>query len=99
MTTTATAMPIAPIGPRPAVPLTFASESDSSAAHTVRPDAKIAGPGAAQRDRHRLVLVLVAAQLLAVAGDEQQRVVGPRADDEHGEDRRGLAVDGDARPR
>ena len=44
ITTTATAMPIAPIGPRPAVPLTFASESDSSAAHTVRPDAKIAGP-------------------------------------------------------
>ncbi len=44
ITRTATAMPIAPIGPRPAVPLTSASESESSAAHTVRPDAKIAGP-------------------------------------------------------
>jgi hypothetical protein len=44
MTSSATPMPIAPIGPRPAVPFTFASESDSSAAMTVRPDAKIAGP-------------------------------------------------------
>ena len=43
--------PIAPIGPRPAVPLTSAIESVSSAAITVRPEAKIAGPGAAQRDR------------------------------------------------
>ena len=73
----------APIGPRPAVPLTSASVRHSSAAMTVRPEAKIAGPGGAQRERHRLVLVLVAAQLLAVAGDEQQRVVGAGAEHEH----------------
>ena len=37
-------MPIAPIGPRPAVPLTSASDKRSSAAITVIPEAKIAGP-------------------------------------------------------
>jgi hypothetical protein len=50
----------------------------------------------AQGERQRLVLVLVAAQLLSVARDEQQRVVRAGAEDEHGEDRRGLPVDGDA---
>ena len=40
----ATAMPIAPIGPRPAVPSTSASDRHSSAAITVQPEAKIAGP-------------------------------------------------------
>ena len=40
----ATAMPIAPIGPRPAVPSTWASDRHSSAAMTVQPEAKIAGP-------------------------------------------------------
>ena len=40
----ATAMPSAPIGPRPDVPLTSASVRHSSAAMTVSPDAKIAGP-------------------------------------------------------
>jgi hypothetical protein len=34
----------APVGPSPAVPLTFASVSDSSAMATVEPDAMIAGP-------------------------------------------------------
>ena len=53
--------PIAPIGPRPAVPLTSARLSVSSARITVSPEARIAGPGGAQRDPHRLVLVLVAA--------------------------------------
>ena len=36
--------PIAPIGPRPAVPLTSARLSVSSATITVRPEARIAGP-------------------------------------------------------
>ncbi len=36
--------PMAPIGPRPAVPLTSASESVSSARITVSPEARIAGP-------------------------------------------------------
>ncbi len=40
----ASATPIAPIGPSPAVPLTSAMLSVSSAAITVRPLARIAGP-------------------------------------------------------
>ena len=40
----ATAMPTAPIGPRPAVPLTSAKDRQSSAKMTVSPEAKIAGP-------------------------------------------------------
>ena len=40
----ATAMPTAPIGPRPAVPSTWAIDRQSSAAITVQPEAKIAGP-------------------------------------------------------
>ena len=95
--TIATPTPSAPIGPRPAVPLTLASDSDSSASMTVTPEAKIAGPARRSAMRQRLVAVLVAAQLLAVAGDEQQRVVGARAEHEHRQDRRRLAVDGDAR--
>jgi hypothetical protein len=39
----------------------------------------------------------VAAQLLAVARDEQQRVVGSRPEDEYGQDAGALAVDGDPR--
>ena len=42
--TIATPMPIAPIGPRPAVPFSSASVRHSSAAITVMPDARIAGP-------------------------------------------------------
>ena len=52
-------------------------------------------PGLAQRDGHRRVLVLVAAQLLAVAGDQEQGVVGADAEDEHRQDAAALAVDGD----
>ena len=40
----ASATPIAPIGPSPAVPLTSATLSVSSAAITVSPEARIAGP-------------------------------------------------------
>ena len=86
----ATAMPIAPIGPMPEVALTSAIESASSAAITVMPEAKIAGPAVRSAIAQRLVLVLVLAQLLAVARHQQQRVVGARAEDEHGQDRRGL---------
>ena len=42
---------------------------------------------------HRLATVLVAAQLLAVAGDEQQRVVGACSEHEDGRDAGGGAVD------
>ena len=41
---------------------------------------------AAQGERHRLAPVVVAAQLVAVARDEQQGVVGAGAEDEHRED-------------
>ncbi len=51
-----------------------------------QPEARIARPGAPQRDAQGLVLLHVAAQLLAVARDEQQGVVGPRAEHQHGQD-------------
>jgi hypothetical protein len=44
------------------------------------------GPGAAERAGHRLVLVLDPVQLLAIAADEQQAVVGAHAEHEHDED-------------
>ena len=53
--------------------------------------------GAPDRELHRLVLVLVPAQLLAVARDQQQAVVRPHPEHQHHEDRR--AVVGDRRPR
>ena len=40
--------------------------------------------GRAERDPDRVVLVVVAPQLLPVSGDEQQRVVRARAEHEHG---------------
>ena len=53
--------------------------------------------GGAERDPDRLVLVVVAAQLLPVSGDEQQRVVRAGAEHEHREDAAGLPVDRHAR--
>ena len=50
--------------------------------------------GAAERARHRVGAALVHAQLLPVAGHEQQGVVRARPEHEHREDRRGLAVHG-----
>ena len=55
------------------------------------------GSGPVQRDGHGLVPVVVLAQLLAVAGDQQQGVVGAGADHQHGQDERALPVDGQAR--
>jgi hypothetical protein len=43
MATTAIAMPSAPIGPRPEVPVTSASDRVSSAAITVPPEARMTG--------------------------------------------------------
>ena len=62
---------------------------------TVKPEARIAGPAFLARSYGHL-LVLVLSQFLPVAGHEQQRVVGAGAEDEHGEDAAGLAVDGHA---
>ena len=94
--TIATAMPSAPIGPSPAVPSTRAIVRQSRRAdhrRAGRDDRRTGGP---QRERHRLVLVLVLAQLLAVARHQQQRIVGARAEHEDREDRGRLAVDSDA---
>ena len=54
------------------------------------------GERAAQRERHRPVPVGVAAQLLAVAGDQQQGVVDADPEDEDREDALALEVDGQA---
>ncbi len=51
----------------------------------------------ADRDPHRLVLVLVPVELLAVASREQERVVRPRAEHEHEQDAARLSVDDDSR--
>ncbi len=50
-------------------------------------------PGGGQGRLHRLVAVGRVVQLLAVAGDQQQRVVGAGAEDEDRHDRARLAVD------
>ncbi len=49
----------------------------------------------AQGERHRFVLVGVPVQLLAIAGDEEQGIVRPRTEDQHEQDARALAVDGE----
>jgi hypothetical protein len=90
-----TAIPIARPGPMLAVEFISATTRQSMPTSTVAPLATIAGPRPVQRERHRLVPVLVAAQLLAVAGHQQQGVVGPSAEHQDREDALGLAVDGE----
>ena len=87
---------MAPIGPSPDVPFTLAMVRHSSAAMTVAADANTAGPA-------DLIAACIASwrssrvvQLLAVASDDQQGVVGARAEHEHRHDRARLAVDGHA---
>ena len=91
----AQATPIAAIGPRPEVPLTLAIIRQSRAAITVSGRGEDRRAGRFQRRPHRLVLVGGVVQLLAVAGDQQQRVVGPGAQHQHRHDRARLAVDRD----
>ena len=50
--------------------------------------------GAGDRQAHRLVPALAPPQLLPVAGDQEQGVVGPGAEDEDERDARGLPVHG-----
>ena len=59
--------PIAATGPRVWIEPTSATSRTSMARVTVSPLARIAGPHAPDRALHRLVLVLVATQFLAVA--------------------------------
>ena len=93
--TTAPAMPIAPTGPSPRV-----LPSSESSRHS-RPRMTVAAAGGDRLDRgppghaHRDPLARVVVQLLAVAGDQQQRVVGGRADHEDRQDALALAVERD----
>ena len=87
---TITAIPSASTGPMPGVARKSASASTSIAATTVAPAERIAGRGPLGRARHRRRRVAVP-QLLAVARDEQQAVVGPRPEHQHDQDRRRLA--------
>ena len=90
------ATPIAATGPRLRVELVSANSRHSMPMTTVRAAGDDRRPGPAQRDRHRLVPVRVPAQLLAVAGDQQQGVVGAGAEHQHGEDAGALRVDDQA---
>ncbi len=92
-----TATPMASTGPMLLVEFSSASDRVSRLMITVPGAGDDGRPGPAQRDRHRLVPVLVPPQLLPVPGGEQQRVVGPRAEHQHVEDARGLRVDGEPR--
>jgi hypothetical protein len=56
-------------------------------------------PGAVQRERHRLVPVLMPAQLLAITSHEEQGIVGARAEHQHCENARALRVDRQTRVR
>ena len=91
--TAAIATPIAPTGPSPAVEFTRASERQSNAAITVPAEATMAGPPCRSATRIAAYSVLDALELLAVAGGQEQGVVGARAEDEDEEDAPGLPVD------
>ena len=89
-----TATPTASTGPRPAVELRSAK-----ARHSMPDDygGRAGQDGrrrAVQGERHRLVPVVVTAELFSVARDQQQCVVGAGADDQDAEDRLALPVDG-----
>ena len=63
---------------------------------TVPAEATIAGAAPASASAHGLVAALRVAQLLAVAGDQEQGVVGARAEHQDQRDAGGLPVDGHA---
>ena len=90
------ATPIAATGPRVDVSCASARVRVSMASATVNPEARIAGPVARHGALHRLVLVLDLVELLAVARDQEQAVVG--CDPEHQNDQDRRAVRGDRRP-
>ena len=81
-----TATPMAATGPRPAVEFISAKSRQSMPTTTVAALARIGGRGPVQREGHRLVPVGMPAQLLAVAGDQQQGVVRAGADHQDGQD-------------
>ena len=91
----ATATPMAPTGPSPAVELTDARETEKRRDDGARrgEDPRACLP---HRDPHRLVLVLVPVELLAVARGKQERIVGSGSEDEDEENAARLAVHDDA---
>ena len=86
ITSRPTPMPMAATGPRPAVEFMSAKTRHSMPSD----DGERAGDDgrrrAVQGEGHRLVPVLVTAQLFSIARHEQQRVVGAGAEHEHRED-------------
>ena len=93
ITSRVTPTPIAATGPRPRVEFISANSQAQHAEHHRDGAGHDGRRGPVQGERHRLVPVLVAAQLLAVARHQQQGVVGAGTDDEDREDRVALAVD------
>ena len=89
----AQATPIAPIGPRPEVPFTFAIVRHRSAAITVAAEANTAGPAERHGRLHGLVAVLGVVQLLPVSRHDQERIVGARSEHQDRHDRARLPVD------
>ena len=89
-----TLMPTASTGPMPAVEFSSAKARRHADHHGggARQDRR---RRAVQREGHRLVPVLVAAQAPRGSGHEEQGVVGARADDQDAEDRLALPVDGE----
>ena len=79
--------------PRLAVELRSAKSQAQQADHDGRGAGEDRGRRPVQRERHRLVPVLVAAQLLAISGHQQQRVVGAGADHQDAQDVLALVVD------
>ena len=93
-TTRVTAMPMAATGPRPRVEFMSAASRQSMPEDHRAAAGQHRGPGTVHRLGHGLVPVAVQPQFLAVAGDQQEGVVGAGADDQDGEDARALGVDG-----
>ena len=95
MTSSATPTPTAATGPRPAVEFMVANSRHEHADGHRGAAGDDRRAGAVQGQGHRLVPVAVLAQLLAVARDEQQGVVRPRAEHQDREDAGALRVDGE----
>ena len=90
--TAATTRPAAACTPRLRVLGDDASSRVSSASTTVALLAMMAGPGLADGDPQRVAVDLGAAQLFSVARDQQQGIVGARAEHQHAGDARRRAV-------
>jgi hypothetical protein len=84
---------MAATGPIPRVDAVRATIRHNIAAMTVAAAGDDGGQRTTQRGRHGSAPVGVAAQFLPVPGREQERVVGPGAEYQYGQDARALSVD------